>query len=133
MSIIITIISTITVLLSHNVISFGYFVPRSHGVSKKAPKFVSLPPLSPNQVFTRFVCCFTRNTLLIFSLLWSNRLLQKIMHFQSKTIFFFQPISGRFWFCCFVYMCFLGHFYTANSFMFAYMYSFVGPSSNHMA
>ena len=43
-------------------------------------------------------------------LLWSNRLLQKIIHFQSKTNFFFQLITSQFWFFCFVYMYFLGHF-----------------------
>ena len=43
--IIITIISNITALMSHNVISFVYFVPMSHGVSKKAPTFVSRPHL----------------------------------------------------------------------------------------
>ena len=36
------------------------------------------------------------------------RLLQIIMHFKSKTIFFFQLIAGWSGFCCFVYMCFLG-------------------------
>ena len=46
MSIIITIFSNITVLLSHNVICFGYFMPRGHGVIKNAPTIVSLPPFS---------------------------------------------------------------------------------------
>ena len=46
MSIIITIISNITVC---------------HVVNKKAPPIVSPNPLL-YQVFTRFVCCFTRNT-----------------------------------------------------------------------
>ena len=41
------------------------------------------------------------------------RLLQKIMHFQSKTNFLIQLIAGQFWFCCFVYMFFLGRFFTA--------------------
>ena len=53
-SILITIISNITVLVSHNVICFGYFFPTSHGVSKKAPPNVSPTPF-PDQVFTRFV------------------------------------------------------------------------------
>ena len=39
------------------------------------------------------------------------RVLQKIMHFQSKTNFFFQLITVQLWFCCFVYMCFLGQFF----------------------
>ena len=36
-----------------------------HGVNKKAPPVVSSTPL-PYQVFTRLVCCFTRNTLSTF-------------------------------------------------------------------
>ena len=35
-----------------------------------------------------------------------------IMYFQNKTNFFFYLIAGWFWFCCFVYMCFLGCFFT---------------------
>ena len=68
------------------------------------------------------------------------RLLQKILHFQSKTNFFFQLFAGRFWFYCFVYMCFLGHFLTVchhgttNSFIFEYIHSFLFDLSlNHMA
>ena len=49
-SIIITIISNITVC---------------HGVNKKTPPIVS-PTSFPYQVFTRLVCCFTRNTLSTF-------------------------------------------------------------------
>ena len=60
--VIITIISNITVSVSHNVICFEYFMPISHGVNKKAPRIVSLNPPT-NQVFTRLVCCFIRNTL----------------------------------------------------------------------
>ena len=61
-SIIITIISNTTVLVSLNVIGFEYFLPISHAVNKKSPPIVS--PAPPHyQVFTRFVCCFTRNTL----------------------------------------------------------------------
>ena len=51
MSIIIIIISSSssssnsTVLLFHSVICFGYFMPMRHGVDKKAPSFVSPPPL----------------------------------------------------------------------------------------
>ena len=61
-SIMITIISNINVLVSHNVTCFGYFMPVSHGFIKKAPPIVSVTP-PPHQIFTRFVCCFTRNTL----------------------------------------------------------------------
>ena len=35
-----------------------------------------------------------------------TKLLQKIMHFQSKTNFFFQLIADRFWFCYSVYIFF---------------------------
>ena len=41
MSIIITIVSNITVLVSHNVIFFGFFMPMDHGVNKKTPSSVS--------------------------------------------------------------------------------------------
>ena len=71
-SIIITIISNTTMLVSYNVICCAYFMPMSHGVNKKAlPIAYPTPPLS--QVFTRFVCCFTRNTYFInLYLLWSD-------------------------------------------------------------
>ena len=45
-SIIITIISNITVLVSHNAICFGYFIRISHDVNKKAPLIVSPTPPS---------------------------------------------------------------------------------------
>ena len=67
-SIIIPIIGSITLLLSHNVICFGYFIPMSRGVNKNAPPIVSPTP-SSYQVFTRFVFYFIRNTLLILFLL----------------------------------------------------------------
>ena len=54
MPIIITIISNITVLVSHNVICFGCFMPMSHVIYKKAPPTVSPPPLPLTRVFTRF-------------------------------------------------------------------------------
>ena len=67
---------------------------------------------SPSHLLQSFhqVCCFTRNTLSTFFAL--IRLLQKIMHFQSKTNFLIQLTAGQFWFCCFVYMYFLGCFST---------------------
>ena len=43
-SVIITIISSITVLVLHYVICFGYFISMSHGVNKKAPPIVSPRP-----------------------------------------------------------------------------------------
>ena len=44
-SIIITIISNITVIVSHNVTCFGYFMPMSNGVNRKAPTIVSPTPI----------------------------------------------------------------------------------------
>ena len=64
-SIIITIISNIIVLVSDNGIYFGYFIPTSHVVNKKAPPIVSPTHLS-YQVFTRSACCSTRKSLSIF-------------------------------------------------------------------
>ena len=63
--IIITVSSSITVLVSHNVFCFIYFMSLSHGVNKKAPPVSSLQS-PPFQVFTRFVCCFTTNNLSTF-------------------------------------------------------------------
>ena len=72
MSIIITIVSNIIVLVSQNIIFFGFFMPMIHGVNKKK-RFLFLPP--------PLVCCFTRNA-------WSNfyccDYLQKITHFWRK-------------------------------------------------
>ena len=106
--IIITIISNITVLVSHNVICFGHFMSMSHGANKKAPTIIPPPnPPTPTQPlpFIRLVILqeiFYRSS---FALI---RLLRKIMHFQSKTNCFFQLIVDRF--CCFGCMCFLGGF-----------------------
>ena len=36
-----TIVSNITVLVSHNIIFFEFFMPMSHGVNKKTPSSVS--------------------------------------------------------------------------------------------
>ena len=49
------------------------------------------PPHPPPsyQIFTRWVCCFTRNTLLTFFFALI-RLLQKIMHFKVKQTSFFN-------------------------------------------
>ena len=41
MSIIITIVSNITVLVSHSIIFFGFFMPMSDGVKKKTPSSAS--------------------------------------------------------------------------------------------
>ena len=85
-SIIITIISNITVLESHNGICFGYFMPTSHVVNKKATPIVS-PTFLPYQVFTRFACCFTRNSLSIF--FCSDQIIAKNNAYKVKQFFSF--------------------------------------------
>ena len=37
--------SNIAVLVSHNVIGFGYFIPMSHGVNKKSTPITAPTPL----------------------------------------------------------------------------------------
>ena len=67
------------------------------------------------QVFTKFVCCVTRNTLLIFFAL-IRLLLQKVMHFQSKwlvLILLFPAVS------CFAPFSQFCHHETTNSFIFS--------------
>ena len=91
MSIIITIFSNITVLASHNVICLGYLMSMNHGVKKKAPLIVS-PPALPLTRFSPSLLVVLQEILYQpFALI---RLLEKIMHFQWKTIFFFQLIAG---------------------------------------
>ena len=82
-------------LVSH-VICFGYLMPMSYGVNKNALLIFS-PTFFPYQVFTRFVCRFTRNTFF-----WSDHITAKI--FQCKTNFFIQLIAVRFWFYYFLYI-----------------------------
>ena len=74
----------------------------SHGVNKKAHTIVS--PLPPNHVFTRFVCCFTRNTLSTFLCSDLQKLLQTIMHFQFKKIFSFKLLLVGFDMLFYVYV-----------------------------
>ena len=66
--IIITIISNITVLVSHNVICFGHFMSMSHGANKKAPTIIPPPqPPDPHTTTPLYQACyFTRNILSIF-------------------------------------------------------------------
>ena len=87
-------------------------MPMSHGANKKDPAIVFHSTSLPNQVFTRFVRCLTRNTLSTFFLLWSNRLLQKLTHFKVKQISSLNVLLVSFHFAVFVYMWFLGHFFT---------------------
>ena len=66
-------------------------MPMSHGVNKKAPPIVSPQPL-PLTRFSQGLFVVLQAILHqhFFALI---KLLQKIMHFQSKTNFFFQPIA----------------------------------------
>ena len=101
--VIVTVISSITALVSDNV--WFAFDILFLWTMVSIRRF--LPPLY--HVFTRFVCCFARNNINPFFA--PIGLLETITHFQTKTVFFFQLIAVRFWFCCFVYMCFLGRFW----------------------
>ena len=76
-SITITIISNITVLVSHNVVCFGAM---SYGVNKKAPPIVSPPPLSLTGFPPVFFVVLKAILYQPFTLI---RLLQKIIHFQN--------------------------------------------------
>ena len=107
-SIIIIVISNITVSASHNVICFGYFMPMSHGVNKKSPTIASLH-FPTNQVFTRFVCCFTRNTLWTFFYSALTDYCKKECIFKVKQIFSFNLLLVSFDFAV-LCMFFLGHF-----------------------
>ena len=127
----------------HNVSCFRYFIPMSYGITEKVPLVVS--PSSwivyhfPIPGFHQVLFVDLQEILyqLFFALI---RLFQNIMYFQSETNFFYQLLAGRFPFCCFVYISFLGHlsqfFYheTTNSFIFAFRHSFLlALSSNHVA
>lgn len=54
----------ITLLVSRNVIFFGYFRPANYGVKREITLSASLP--LPFQIFIRFFCCFTINMLSTF-------------------------------------------------------------------
>ena len=82
----------------------------SHGVNKKTPPspFPHLP--SPTRfsadLFVVLQEILYQPSFVLIRLLW------KIMHFQSKTTFFFQIIVCQVWFCCFDYKCFTRRFFT---------------------
>ena len=70
----------------------------------------------PCQAFTRFVYCFTKSTLSTF--FCSDQIIAKIMHFQSKTNFFFQLIANALYaFCYFVYISFHRCFFHSSAVM----------------
>ena len=77
-----------TVLVSHNVICFRYFMPMSHGVNKKAPTIVSLHP-SPLLGFHQ--CLFVVLQAVLYQPSFALiRLLQKKCIFKIKQIFSFN-------------------------------------------
>ena len=122
-------------LVSHSVICFAYFIPINHGVNKKVPPVV-FPHSSPYTKLLPGLFVVLQETLYQ-PLIALIRLMTKIMHFQSKTNFFFQRTAGRFGFCYVMRMCFLGRLLyfsfhkTTISFIFPYMNSFLfGLSSN---
>ena len=85
MSIIITITSNITVLVSHSVICFGYFMPMSHGVNKKAPPIVSPHP-SPLPGFVQVCLLFYNKNFLNLLSLWLDYCKKQCI-FKLKQIF----------------------------------------------
>ena len=79
-------------LVSHNAICFGCFMPLSHGVNKEAHPVASFPPLP----LTRFSTGFFVLQAILYLHFALVRLLQKIIHFQNELIFFSQLIAGWF-------------------------------------
>ena len=131
-SIIISIASNITALVSH-VIGFGCFILMSHGVNKTTPLIVSQNP-PPYQVFTRFLCCFERNTLSI--RFCSDHIITKNIAFSEWNNFFLWTYCWSVLILLYcVTMYFLGHFAIMKLWiaLFAYMHSHLfGLSSNHV-
>ena len=97
----ITIASTI-VLVAHNVILFGYFMPFSHGVNKKTPLSASAYLIFSYHVFTKSFCCFTRNTLLTF-LCSDQNIVKDNAVFKVKQIFSFNWLVLILLFCLYVF------------------------------
>ena len=110
-SIITTIIRNITVLVSHNVICFWYFMPMRHGANEKTPPIVSpAPPPIPG--FHQVCFLFYKKYFINLIFFWSDYL-RKIRGFlKVKQFFFFQLKADRFWFYSIVCMRFLGRFFT---------------------
>ena len=96
-SVLITIVGNTSMLVSHSIIFFWYFILISHGVKKKTP-----PSASPYQVFTRLVCCFTINNSSKFPC--SDQIITKESPFLKCKKNYFQLMAGWFWFC-YLFMC----------------------------
>ena len=84
-SVIITIVSNITVLVSHDIIFFGFIMPMSHGVNKKTSSSVSPYLHLPYQVFTKFVVLQEMHYQISFAVI---RLFAKDNAFSKKIRFF---------------------------------------------
>ena len=72
--IIVTVVSNNITVLVHNVIFFGYLMPKSHDVNEKSP-LSAFPFFLPLSVFARVGSFFTRNTLSAF--LCSDHIIEK--------------------------------------------------------
>ena len=84
-------------------------MPVSHGVNKKACPIVSHHP-TPLPGFHPVCLLFYKKYFI--KHFFSDRIIAKNNAFSDQKKFFFKLIADQFWFCCFVYMCFLGHFFT---------------------
>ena len=132
-SVIITIIGSITVLVSHNFAYFGYFMPMMWG-KISVRMLPQLPPPHPTLIsFSPGLFLELQEILyqLSLALIW---LFQKIMYFQSKKKFSSNLLLVR---LDFAILGALSQFYyheTTTSFIFVYMNSFLfGVASNHLA
>ena len=107
MSIIITIVSNITMLVSQNIIFFGFFMLMSHGVNKKCLPHTSLSP-------TRFSpgLFVVLQEMLHQTSIDVNRLFAKGNAFSRKIRFFsFSSLLVGFDFTV-LFICFYGVFFT---------------------
>ena len=115
MSIIITIIGNNTVLVSHNLILFWFFMSMSHGVKKK--RLLQVSPSSsipPYQCFTRFICCFTRNTLSTF-FCCDQVICERYFIFKENKIFPFSLLLVGFDFAVLLICVFYDFFFFHSS------------------
>ena len=98
MQLLLLVILLVTVLVSHNVINFEYFMPMSHGVNKKVPTTIS-----PNPPSNRFspACCFCSY---LTDYCKNNSFTKQIFSTNLLLVSFDLDV---------LYMCFLGHFFSS--------------------